>query len=522
MENQQATKEFFQGALILTIAGLLSKVISAGYRVPLQNITGDVGFYIYQQIYPFLGMALMLALYGFPAAISKLVAEHEQKHQLSLTSFYIPVFCLLAIINLFYFSVIYINAGRFAEWMGDDKLVHSIQVAALSFLLIPFTSIFRGVFQGLNNMRPTAVSQLLEQVVRVVIIIVVAVVIVSSGRQLYDVGAGAAYGSVFGGMVAFVILFVVWLRNKPFVKKRTVILWKVYLKAILIYGLFIGLNHMMLLLIQFTDAFTLIPGLLKQGFSLDEAKIIKGVFDRGQPLIQLGTVIGSSIALAVIPSVTKTRMEQQPIAFAQHIQSTIRISFYLSAAATAGLIAIFPYANTLLFQNDLGTTSLRVLSLVMLLSSLAITISSILQGLNNIYITAVFIVIGIITKWMLNVWLIPYIGVIGSAIATVLSVSVILVLNVVGLKRMLPRVRLFSIPWRAFILALLSMLIWVIVVNKVVEAFMPLTTRISHFIHIVIVCSVGGILYIVVLFRMNGFSEQEANALPLGRRLKRR
>ena len=63
----------FRGALILMIAGMLSKVLSALYRIPLQNLTGDFGYYIYQQMYPFIGILMMLSLYGFPAAVSKLV-----------------------------------------------------------------------------------------------------------------------------------------------------------------------------------------------------------------------------------------------------------------------------------------------------------------------------------------------------------------------------------------------------------------------------------------------------------------
>lgn len=67
--------DVMKGALLLTLAGLAGKVLSAGYRIPLQNLTGDVGFYIYQQVYPFLGIVTILSLYGFPSAISQITAE---------------------------------------------------------------------------------------------------------------------------------------------------------------------------------------------------------------------------------------------------------------------------------------------------------------------------------------------------------------------------------------------------------------------------------------------------------------
>lgn len=70
---------FWRGAIILTIASFVTKVLSAFYRIPYQNIAGDIGFYIYQQIYPFYGFCLILATYGFPIIISKMVAERLER-----------------------------------------------------------------------------------------------------------------------------------------------------------------------------------------------------------------------------------------------------------------------------------------------------------------------------------------------------------------------------------------------------------------------------------------------------------
>ncbi len=70
---------FWRGAIILTIASFVTKVLSAFYRIPYQNIAGDIGFYIYQQIYPFYGFCLILATYGFPVIISKMVAERLER-----------------------------------------------------------------------------------------------------------------------------------------------------------------------------------------------------------------------------------------------------------------------------------------------------------------------------------------------------------------------------------------------------------------------------------------------------------
>ncbi|WP_054637346.1 oligosaccharide flippase family protein [Thalassobacillus sp. C254] len=77
MENRNipAGSKLIKGALILSAAGLLGKVLSALYRVPYQNLTGDLGYYVYQQIYPFYGAVMVISMYGFPVIISKMMLE---------------------------------------------------------------------------------------------------------------------------------------------------------------------------------------------------------------------------------------------------------------------------------------------------------------------------------------------------------------------------------------------------------------------------------------------------------------
>ena len=100
-----------KGALLLTLAGLISKILSAGYRIPLQNLTGDFGFYVYQQVYPLLGMMMILSLYGLPSAISKLTAEIEAQGKLiSIRGFYVPILFILFMINGLLFLLLYIGA----------------------------------------------------------------------------------------------------------------------------------------------------------------------------------------------------------------------------------------------------------------------------------------------------------------------------------------------------------------------------------------------------------------------------
>lgn len=150
------SNKFVKGALILTLAGVISKVLSAGYRIPLQNLTGDIGFYIYQQIYPIIGIILILALYGFPTAISKLTAETEDT---SMKYFMLPILAILFGICGVFALLLYINADEMALFVGDEQLTTGYQVASLLWIVIPFTALLRGIFQGKSEMKSTAYSQ---------------------------------------------------------------------------------------------------------------------------------------------------------------------------------------------------------------------------------------------------------------------------------------------------------------------------------------------------------------------------
>lgn len=94
MKPEIESKQVVKGAFLLTVAAIITKILSAIYRVPFQNIAGDIGFYIYQQVYPFYGAAVVLSTYGFPVVISKLYAEkmslndRDGANQLLVISFF--------------------------------------------------------------------------------------------------------------------------------------------------------------------------------------------------------------------------------------------------------------------------------------------------------------------------------------------------------------------------------------------------------------------------------------------------
>ena len=154
---QKEMQRMMQGAVVLTIASFIAKVLSAFYRVPFQNFVGDEGFYVYQQVYPIYGIAMTLALSGLPQFISKIVAEQPDiRSQKQVLRQLYPYVLWLAIACWAFF---FFGSQEIAISMGDAALQPLMEVVSFTFLLVPILSFYRGNFQGHLLMVPSGICR---------------------------------------------------------------------------------------------------------------------------------------------------------------------------------------------------------------------------------------------------------------------------------------------------------------------------------------------------------------------------
>src|SRR5690625_1201310 len=516
MEKEQ-TNNIVRGAIMYTIAGLLSKVLSATYRIPLQNLTGDLGFYIYQQVYPLLGTVMILALYGFPVAISKLTAEQKAQHK-SMTAFYLPLLTILMIMNGAFFVLLYVLAPTISVWIGDEQLVSAFRLAAWTFILIPFLALLRGVSQGHGQMKQTAYSQVVEQFIRVTIIIVASYLIFIERLDIYEIGEAGAIATLVGMGVAIILLILSipkQMKNKqpPQINKgqKSPIPWTYYIKTCFTLGVLATFNHLILLLMQMVDMLTLVPSLIQYGLSSVEAMEAKGIFDRGQPLIQFGVVFGSAFALALIPNVIHKEASDVQ---ARAVRDALLFGFYLAFGATIGLFSVMKETNMLLFTNSTGTSSLQILSLTIVLTSITITTATVLQSLGKVKWILYLIVSAVVLKTILNRVLVPNIEIMGSAIATVVSMFFLCVATSIILHKKLPIVQFMRhIRWGPLLVASSGMVLYILLMQYVWFYFLE-PTRLVLLLYIVVIVSTGALLYVLLLLRYNVLTNKQIQALP--------
>lgn len=504
----QTDKQMVRGAIILTYAGLISKVLSAFYRIPLQNITGDVGFYVYQQIYPFIGMMTMMMLYGLPQSIATMIIEQPQikyyKQQLRL---------YLYTVSVGLFIMLYVLAPTLSEWMGDTSLVSSLRIAFLLLFIMPELALYRGFAQATGWMQSTAISQVLEQVIRVSVIIAGAVIVMGSGMSLYKIGHVASLGAILGGVAALIYFFFHHKKSKETYLSpkendhQSKLSYKLIFKTLTVYSVVIAMNHMILLLLQWVDTFTLVELLKGQDMALIEAKTLKGILDRAQPLSQLGIVASSSIALALVPGLSYATKGRDNERFIRLSTTAYRFGLYLSAAATIGLMMLMPKVNLVLFTDTSGTKSLQLFVVAIIFTSLAIITASILQAAGKGRKVFMAIVSGIVVKYVANQLLVPPLLLQGAAVSTVFGALTIFVVNHHLLTRQLNQK--IQVPLVSFVLSLTTLGVTVGGLDHLLSPYLFSQSRVYQLLYLLGIILIGIVVYSVTLIKTGAITTEE-------------
>jgi PST family polysaccharide transporter len=413
--------------------------------------------------------------------------------------------------------------------MNDEKLAILLRVVSIVFLLFPIVSILRGYYQGKGDMLPTALSQVGEQLIRAFTILFFAYSLTRLGYSLYLIGGGAMFGSITGIMVSAIILFTFLYIRKEWriIAPRKGMLngyqheVSVIFKTLTFQGLTICISGMLMIFIQMADAMNLYSLLTENGYEKDMAKAVKGVFDRGQPLIQLGTIVAASMSLSLVPLITSARIKKDTSFLQDKIQLAIRISLVIGVGASVGLWAIIEPANIMLFEDNSGSSVLGILSFVILLSSIITTMVAIMQGLGSLLFPAAVVLATFPLKYILNALLVPIFGTMGAAFATLITLALVCLLLYVKFKRMqsstvltvhflgtLLTAALLMVLLLKGCLALTNMITIPAGTERLMAAFQALGCAFS-----------GGFLFLFIIVRGGVFLEKELSLFPFGSKL---
>lgn len=515
-------QKMLAGAGVLAAAGIIAKILSALYRVPFQNLVGDTGFYVYQQVYPIYGIGMVMALSGWPLFISKVIAEQPSPADRKRVA--VQLFWLLSIISVMIFSALFFGAPWIAGGMGNDmQLIPEIQAVSWLFLVMPFLAVGRGYTQGMMEMAPTAISQVLEQLARVALIIGIAWFGVSNGWSVYKIGTWAMFAATVAGLIAAVYL--VWyVRRVPATtvqKIKTPIAWRVLWRRLWAEGGILAVVAALLVLLQLIDSFTITSLLQEFGQPMMQAAAEKGVYDRGQPLLQLGMVIATGLGTTLIPVMREKWLNQDEAGLRHDFQLTMRLALVSSSLVTVGLIAIMPSLNQMLFETPAGSATLQWYILTIIPATLIVVMISILQSIDQGQGIAKWLVLTLVLKYVGNQMFIPNSGTSGAAISTAFC---LVPLAFIVLKRV-PKAWWQGMDWSRWTRHLVTLAIFVGISATMMRGLMQIlgadTRGMSVFVTILSIV-VGLVAAFVGMRRWPVFAPTDWKHIPKGEYIQKK
>ena len=205
MSNSDSNKKtFVTGAFILGVSGLICKIIGAFFRIPLRNMMGVAGMTYYSTVYPYYSALLVISSAGLPTAVSKLVSERVTigDHQGAKKVFH-DAMILLTLIGLVTTALMFFGSdflARITNCPGSEK---SFRALAPALLIVSVMCAYRGYLQGLQKMTGTALSQLMEQVGKLVISLILVKLWLPYGFDVAAMGALLGITGVFGNLGGF-------------------------------------------------------------------------------------------------------------------------------------------------------------------------------------------------------------------------------------------------------------------------------------------------------------------------------
>lgn len=520
-------KTFLKGAAVLGIAGLLVQVMGAIFRIPLGNIIGDEGMGYYQTAYPIYIFLLVFSTNGAPAAISKMTSEriaqgqYREAHRVFKLSF-----VLMGIIGIVAFSAVFFGAKAIVSFAQNAGAYYALLAIAPALLFVPLMSVYRGYFQGMQEMGPTAISQMAEQAVRVAVGLTLSVVLLSRGLEYAAAGAtaGASIGPVFGILV---LIYIYYRRRSSIYKEMETDnhtereASSSILKTLAWIAVPITIGVSIMPIINLGDLLFVMSRLQDIGFTEKAANALYGqMTGMALPVVNIPMALALSMALSMVPAIASAKSTGDEGFLKMNIHLGMRTSMIIGVPCAFGLIALARPIMLLLYplQKESAINAancLLVVSIGIVFLCIAQTMAGVLQGIGKISMAVYGILLGFLVKAGSTYILvaIPSLNIVGAAWGTVLAFATIGLFNFFAVKRAVN----IKFDWMLTVgKPLFSGLLMFIAVIGVYKVFTGIVG--SSLSTILAVCAGVGV-YAIVLLKSGALTGREIEQLPKGVKL---
>ncbi|MBU3158860.1 polysaccharide biosynthesis protein [Clostridium frigoris] len=496
-----------KGTIILGMAGIFARFLGLFFRIPIQALIKDEGMGYYQMSYP-LYMFFVAVASGVPIAMSKLIAEMNAKNDQEGARQVLRQTLIFMIILGSVFTTCMIMFAKpiisFLKW--DPKSYYAFLAIAAAPIFVSIMCTFRGFFQGLQNVRPTAISQIIEQVGRVVAGVLFAYLLFPKGIE-YAAG-GAALGTLVGAIMGSVYLVSTYFKVIREIPARKKIKHKHILEELGKAALPISLGAAVGTIMSLIDSVLVPQQLLKAGFSHLQSAVMYGQLT-GKAFTLMNVPLALSVALcaSLVPIIAEAFYMGRKGELVKRVDMAIKLSNVISLPSCLGMFFMaYPIMHLVFMRDAAGYEILKYISICIPFVILTQTSTAILQSIGN-YMKPVYnLALGCGVKVVVTYVLVSFssVNIYGAVVGTILGYITSCLLNMHDLKKSL------NIKFNkgdAFVkpaIAAIIMIVAVVFSDAIVYNY-TMSEGLSCLISILI----GVIVYIIFIFLLRVFAYQE-------------
>ena len=457
-----------EGAAVLVVAHLLVKVIGACFKIPLANILQETGMAYFSRAYNLYAALFVMATAGLPVAVSKMVSESlAKKNYAESKKILRAAVALLSIIGVIGTCVLLFGARAFADKAFNSPGSYlSIVAISPAIFFISVLSAFRGYFQGHSNMIPTAYSEVLEAISKLVIGLLGAYLFVASSYEV--AAAGAISGVTIGGLLALLLLVLFYYKNKntnPLTDATKASSSKKIFVRLLTIAVPITIGAAVMSLTNVIDTFMISQRLstitvdesmfktlteffgvntdkvrIGEGISSSAADVMYGSYSGyAMSLFNLPPSIVTSISMSIVPAISAALAINDGKQAKLLTESSVRITTMFALPCAIGLSVLSAPILICLYNNTRAEYTLSLLSLAIIFVCIVSVTTAILQASGHVFIPVRNMLIGGAFKVISNFTLIaiPELNIGGAPISTFFCYFIIAALNIASIIKII-------------------------------------------------------------------------------------
>ena len=447
-KSNDESKLLLKGATILAAAGIVSKIFGAILKIPLTNMIGANGISYYTVAYNIYQLLFVIATAGFPVAISRMVSSRiAEEDYINAHKSYRLAMKFSSALGVASFLLLFFGAGAIARAYNIPGAEASIRALSLALLLTPMVASFRGYYQGRQVMTPTAVTEVVEQMVRVAVGLSLAYMFYKTNLEMAS--AGATFGASAGITAAFIVMLFIYLRDKKNRAEMHAASIKREekegdrFKELLSFLIPITIGAAVLPIMFNIDSAIVVRRLMATGWDRKTSEALFGLMGGYcDPIINLPNIFIDAICISLMPAITAAFTLKNKARLDEHLKTGLKTMMIIAYPCTVGLIVLAKPILTMLFYKKydeavMAVPTMQILSLVIVTGAIMRTFATSLQGVGHMMLPVRNLVLGVIIKAVVSYSLIGIhsININGAPTGTVIAYITAGLLNYRDLKK---------------------------------------------------------------------------------------